>query len=80
MVPLVGFDSHGRRIGMGGGFYDRSLKHRLRTSAPRRPRLYGLAHECQRVDSIKARAWDVTLDAIFTEAGHYRRRPRKTAA
>ena len=67
LLPLVAFDEHGNRLGMGGGFYDRTLaflKHRLHR---RKPLLIGLAHECQASDEIIAQSWDVPLDAIATE-------------
>lgn len=77
LVPLVGFDGHGNRLGMGGGFYDRTfafLRHRTRW---RRPHLVGVAHEEQRVDSLEARSWDVRLDVIITPRGALR--PRRGA-
>ena len=70
-LPLVAFDSAGRRIGMGGGFYDRTLSARARRKHWRRPRLIGVAHECQRVDRIPADSWDVPLDGILTDQRFY---------
>jgi 5-formyltetrahydrofolate cyclo-ligase len=67
LTPLVGFDADGHRIGMGGGYYDRSLALLHRDHHWHRPRLVGLAHECQRVARITPRPWDLTLDAIVTE-------------
>lgn len=64
IVPLVGFDGLGRRLGMGGGFYDRTLAARGRF---RRPALVGIAHECQYVPELPAEAWDVRLDAAVTD-------------
>lgn len=64
-MPLVGFDRQGHRIGMGKGFYDRTLaglEHGFR-----RPRLVGMAFSQQEVAAIDANPWDVTLDAIVTE-------------
>jgi len=66
LLPLVGFDGHGQRLGMGGGFYDRSLAF-TRGDGPR-PTLIGLAHECQRVQRLPAAPWDVPLDAIVSDA------------
>lgn len=66
LLPLVGFDAQGNRLGMGGGFYDRTLAflHRI----PRlRPRLVGVAHACQQVDALDAAAWDVPLALIVTD-------------
>lgn len=66
LMPLVGFDRAGNRLGMGGGFYDRSFafKHQLPAS---RPLLIGLAHSCQQVDSLPTEAWDTPVDYIVTE-------------
>ncbi|WP_110069150.1 5-formyltetrahydrofolate cyclo-ligase [Halomonas sp. A11-A] len=66
LLPLVGFDEEGQRMGMGGGFYDRSLAFTRRPGP--RPRLIGLAHECQRVASLPVEPWDVPLDAIVSDA------------
>ena len=67
LLPLVGFDDRGQRMGMGGGFYDRSLAFTLRPGP--RPTLIGLAHDCQRVDRLPAAPWDVPLDAIVSDTG-----------
>lgn len=64
LMPLVGFDRQGNRLGMGGGYYDRTLSH-IR-NAPPRPKLVGVAHDCQEVDQLPVQAWDVPLDAIVT--------------
>ncbi|MBB3102625.1 5-formyltetrahydrofolate cyclo-ligase [Azomonas macrocytogenes] len=71
LLPLVGFDTQGGRLGMGGGFYDRSLAFRNHRHNARRPILLGLAHECQKVDRLDLEKWDVTLDATVTDAGWY---------
>jgi 5-formyltetrahydrofolate cyclo-ligase len=74
LVPLVGFDDECNRLGMGGGYYDRTLAYlRLRRSWYR-PLLVGLAHECQRVGSLDTNPWDVPLDMVATEARIYIRR------
>lgn len=67
MLPLVGFDSVGNRLGMGGGFYDRSLAFMLHRGRFRRPRLIGLAYQFQCLDRLEDRPWDVPLDGILTE-------------
>lgn len=61
-TPLVAFDNSGARLGMGGGFYDRSLANWQQT------KLYplGLAHDCQLVDSVPVEGWDVPLPEIIT--------------
>ncbi len=66
LMPLVGFDDQGQRLGMGGGFYDRSFAF-TRRGGPR-PRLIGLAHDCQRVTTLPVESWDVPLDAIVSDA------------
>ena len=71
LTPLVAFDARGNRLGMGGGFYDRSFAFlRWRTSW-RRPRMIGLAHQFQRVDNLRAAHWDVPLHAVITESFFY---------
>ena len=69
VVPLVGVDRRGRRLGMGGGYYDRALEWRRHRRHWSGPRLVGLAFDCQRIDSVDARAHDVRLDALATESG-----------
>ncbi len=66
LLPLVGFDAAGNRMGMGGGFYDRTLGFTRRPGP--RPRLVGLAHECQRVVALPVEPWDVPLDVIASDA------------
>lgn len=76
LVPLVGFDSACNRIGMGGGYYDRTLAYLKARRFWRRPRLIGLAHECQRIEEIEPRTWDIPLDAVVTERRvYFRSRP-----
>jgi 5-formyltetrahydrofolate cyclo-ligase len=74
VIPLVGVDSSGRRLGMGGGYYDRALEFRRRRRHWPGPRLVGLAFDCQRTESTFAEPWDIGLDSLATESGlqHYR--------
>jgi 5-formyltetrahydrofolate cyclo-ligase len=67
LLPLVAFDESGNRLGMGGGFYDRSLAYRRSRTHSRRPTLIGLAHELQREPALAANSWDIPLDMIATE-------------
>jgi 5-formyltetrahydrofolate cyclo-ligase len=70
VVPVVGFDRRGNRLGMGAGFYDRALRRRLDPARPwRRPRLVGVAFACQELEAIPVSPWDVPLDLIVTERG-----------
>ncbi|MBY5268721.1 5-formyltetrahydrofolate cyclo-ligase [Spiribacter salinus] len=64
LMPLVGFDDQGHRLGMGGGFYDRTLAERTRF---RRPRLVGIAHACQQVSALPSEPWDQPLEACVTD-------------
>ena len=69
VVPLLGFDRRGVRLGMGAGYYDRALRRRLDPArAWRRPRLVGVAYACQELPSIDAAPWDVPLDYVVTES------------
>jgi 5-formyltetrahydrofolate cyclo-ligase len=72
MLPLVGFDPEGGRLGMGGGFYDRSLAYLQRRHNWHKPTLLGLAHECQKVDRLALASWDVVLHATVTDQAWYR--------
>ncbi len=67
LLPLVAFDDNGNRLGMGGGFYDRSLAYRRSRTHSFRPTLVGLAHELQREDQLTMNSWDIPLDMIATE-------------
>ncbi|MGD2112822.1 MAG: 5-formyltetrahydrofolate cyclo-ligase [Gammaproteobacteria bacterium] len=69
LTPLVAFDSAGHRIGMGGGFYDRSFGFLLTRRHWRKPLLLGIAYSFQQQAKITPARWDVPLDAIATEAG-----------
>ena len=65
VLPLVGFDARCNRLGMGGGWYDRSLAFRHETPAP--PWLVGAGFSAQRVDAVESQPWDVHLDAVCCE-------------
>jgi 5-formyltetrahydrofolate cyclo-ligase len=68
LMPLVAFDAYGNRLGMGGGYYDRTFAH-LHQLQHRRPRLLGLAYAFQQVNMLAAQPWDVPLWAVATECG-----------
>ncbi|KTF15709.1 5-formyltetrahydrofolate cyclo-ligase [Pseudoalteromonas sp. H105] len=65
LMPLVAFDNHGNRLGMGGGFYDKTLARYHRENW-QTPQLIGLAHQCQHVESLPVEPWDVPLNFIIT--------------
>ena len=62
----------GHRVGMGGGYYDRSFAFLQQRHHWRKPRMLGIAYEFQKQPAIRPNAWDVPLDAIATEACVYR--------
>ena len=68
-LPLVGFDAHGMRLGMGGGYYDRAFAFRNLRKTWRGPKLIGIAYAFQHVPMIEPAAHDVKLDAVVTEVG-----------
>lgn len=72
LMPLVAFDTDGNRLGMGGGYYDRTLSYFCHRHYWTRPKIIGLAYEFQRVGTIERMSWDVPLDAIVTEQMIYR--------
>lgn len=66
LTPLVAFDCQLHRIGMGGGYYDRTF-----ANLTKRPMMLGCAFACQQVDSIAANPWDIPLTAVITEQKVY---------
>jgi 5-formyltetrahydrofolate cyclo-ligase len=64
VMPLLGFDSRGTRLGYGGGYYDRTL-----AKLGKRPRLIGLAFSVQEISEIPHEPHDIPLDAVVTEKG-----------
>jgi len=72
LLPLVGFDLYGGRLGMGGGFYDRSLAYRQLRKNWHKPTLLGVAHECQQVDRLTLASWDIRLGAVVTDRRWHR--------
>jgi len=71
LAPLVGFDASGNRMGMGGGFYDRTFAFLQQGNRPRQPHLFGVAHQCQQVDQLPSEPWDIAMDKIITDGGAF---------
>lgn len=65
LVPLLAFDAQGRRLGSGGGYYDRLLAQRQGS----RPLLVGYAYAMQQLAAVPEEVWDRRLDAVITERG-----------
>jgi 5-formyltetrahydrofolate cyclo-ligase len=68
LLPLVGWDEAGYRLGYGAGFFDLTL-----ASLPKRPVVIGVGYELARMPSIHPQSWDVLMDWVVTERGVYRR-------
>ncbi|MDO9226102.1 MAG: 5-formyltetrahydrofolate cyclo-ligase [Pseudomonadota bacterium] len=66
-MPLLGFDSRGFRLGMGGGYYDASLAYLKRFRHWKKPRVVGVAFSDQEVEYLPNDVWDIPLDAVLTE-------------
>lgn len=64
LVPVVGFDPEGYRLGYGGGYFDRTL-----AAMETRPVTIGLGHELARLRTIHPRPHDIPFDYMVTEAG-----------
>jgi len=75
LLPLVAFDLHGNRLGMGGGFYDKSLEFRRGRSGFRAPHLLGLAYDFQKIERLPINDWDVPLDGFVTDRAVYMIQP-----
>lgn len=72
LVPLVAFDNHGTRVGMGAGYYDRYFQFLALRTHWRRPKMIGIGYEFQRMDNLQRQPWDVPLWGAVTEKGIYK--------
>ena len=66
-TPLVAFDDAGRRLGMGGGYYDRTLSKLDQNHTA----VIGLAYDQQKITQVPSESWDVDLTAIITPNNNY---------
>jgi 5,10-methenyltetrahydrofolate synthetase len=70
LMPPVGFDEQGYRLGYGGGYFDRTLA----VMSPQ-PLKIGVAFELSRLATIQPQPYDIPLDFVVTEAGVYQVAP-----
>lgn len=70
LMPLVGFDLTGNRLGMGGGYYDKTFYFKIEKNH-KKPYLLGLAYEIQKFSNLPHDVWDVQLDGVLTEKDLY---------
>jgi 5-formyltetrahydrofolate cyclo-ligase len=77
LTPLVAFDTYGNRLGMGGGYYDRTFAFLRRRQYWKKPLLLGIAYELQKVKKLTSQKWDVPLYGTVTEAALYLNRKSK---
>lgn len=71
VTPLLAFGEHGERLGMGGGFYDRTFAYRLKPGLLKRPRLWSIALQAQHYP-LTSNPWDIPVDGVSTEKGNTR--------
>jgi len=67
ITPVVAFDDDGNRLGMGGGYFDRTFSFLRNRQYLFHPKLIGLAFSCQRVDKIAPNPWDIRVFRVIDE-------------
>lgn len=72
VTPLVAFDKHGTRMGMGGGFYDRTFAFKHQQIRTHHPHLCGFAYAFQQAEHLLRQPWDVPLDSAVSDSGFFR--------
>lgn len=70
LMPLVGFDMHGTRLGMGGGYYDRYFAPKENHTS--HTQLAGVGYQLQQRDNLPIQNWDVKINHLFTEQGYFK--------
>lgn len=71
ITPLVAFDLQGNRLGMGGGYYDRTFAFIQKASKPKKPKFVGVAHAFQQCPALPRQDWDIAMDAVFTDNAQF---------
>lgn len=67
LVPLLGFDRRGHRLGTGAGYYDRSFSFLQGQTRPAKPILVGIGYSFAERPRLPAEAWDIQMDFVATE-------------
>jgi 5-formyltetrahydrofolate cyclo-ligase len=67
LTPLVAFDAQNNRIGMGGGYFDRTFSFLRDRKQHFHPKLIGLAFGCQQVEKIAPNPWDIRLFSVISD-------------
>lgn len=70
LMPLVAFDLQGHRLGMGGGYYDRTFQF-LQDNIIPKPFMLGLAYEFQKMEHMPVDPWDISMNGVLTEEQLY---------
>ena len=70
LLPMIGWDEAGHRLGYGGGFFDRTLAR-----LAKKPVVIGVSYELAKMKTIRPQSWDIPMDWVVTERGTYRRDP-----
>jgi 5-formyltetrahydrofolate cyclo-ligase len=71
LLPMLGWDADGYRLGYGGGFFDRTL-----AAIRKRPRVIGVSYESAYLKTIYPQPHDIPVEFVVTERGVYRREPQ----
>ena len=71
LLPMLGWDGDGYRLGYGGGFFDRTL-----AAIKKRPRVIGVSYESAYLRTIYPQPYDIPVDFVVTERGVHRREPQ----
>jgi 5-formyltetrahydrofolate cyclo-ligase len=68
VAPTVAFDSNRHRIGMGGGYYDRCFAFLRHRKCWLKPKLFGIAFDCQKIENISPNPWDIRLYRVISSS------------
>jgi 5,10-methenyltetrahydrofolate synthetase len=71
LLPMLGWDAEGYRLGYGGGFFDRTL-----AAMEKRPLVIGVSYESAYLRTIYPQPYDIPVDFVVTERGVHRREPQ----